>query len=563
MGQPEFKDEKVVTVRNSQFEAMAAGLTPVLKRWTRTPVAVIKFEDDETQYVKVRPVKISNAAEELSSQAWGKGSDFVLDFGIHMVGFISFKLLSVGSHMDAPCRLRLTFGESPFDVTLGMENVQTWLSSSWLPDEVINVDECPADIRLPRRYSFRYLRVEVIDTSPKYKVAFSEVSCECVSTVGEQDRIQQVRFADPLLQDIDHVSISTLRDCMQTVFEDGPRRDRRLWVGDLRLQALANYCTFKDYALVKRCLYMFAAFPRENGSLPACVFEKPTMEPSSDYIVDYDALFAACVCDYVEASGDTAAGLELWDTVQSCLKLALSCIDPETSTFDVSRTSEWKFLDWKEELDRNAGLHGVLIYCLKKVDRLARILGKPEFHADTIAKLSSAATQFLSGTGEEMVFVSGSEKQISYASASWLVLSEALPIETARAALVNTLAHPNVIRPLTPYLWHHVCDALATVGCYEQCLTVIKEYWGGMVNAGADTFWECFNPEDAKASPYGDVRNNSFCHAWSCTPTLLLRGCLRDYAGVIEEKEVAIADLDALWVKRSESSYKIGGTAPA
>ena len=32
------------------------------------------------------------------------------------------------------------------------------------------------------------------------------------------------------MQRIDAVSIATLRDCMQTTFEDGPRRDQRLWV---------------------------------------------------------------------------------------------------------------------------------------------------------------------------------------------------------------------------------------------------------------------------------------------------------------------------------------------
>ena len=66
----------------------------------------------------------------------------------------------------------------------------------------------------------------------------------------------------PLLRRIDEVSIATLRDCMQTSFEDGPRRDQRLWVGDLRLQALTNYVTYKANDLVKRCLYLFAANPR-------------------------------------------------------------------------------------------------------------------------------------------------------------------------------------------------------------------------------------------------------------------------------------------------------------
>jgi hypothetical protein len=166
--------------------------------------------------------------------------------------------------MDAPRRLRLTFGESPFDVTMGMEHVQTWISISWLPDETINIDECPQTVTLQRRYYFRYLRVEVIDTSPKYKISFSDISCECVSAFGQDHALEMVDFGDRLLEDIHHVSISTLRDCMQTVFEDGPRRDRRLWIGDLRRQALANYSTLRDFNLVKRCVFQFAAVVRRR-----------------------------------------------------------------------------------------------------------------------------------------------------------------------------------------------------------------------------------------------------------------------------------------------------------
>ena len=68
------------------------------------------------------------------------------------------------------------------------------------------------------------------------------------------------------LKKIDAVSLATLRDCMQTTFEDGPRRDRRLWIGDMRLQALASYKTFPNFELVKRCLYLLAAFPAKTGS---------------------------------------------------------------------------------------------------------------------------------------------------------------------------------------------------------------------------------------------------------------------------------------------------------
>jgi len=40
---------------------------------------------------------------------------------------------------------------------------------------------------------------------------------------------------------------------------------------------------------------------------------------------------------------------------------------------------------------------------------------------------------------------------------------------------------------------------------------------------------ECYDPEDSRRSPYGDCHNNSYCHAWSCTPSYLLRKVLRPW----------------------------------
>src|SRR5690606_13704282 len=75
------------------------------------------------------------------------------------------------------------------------------------------------------------------------------------------------------LKQMDVIAAATLRDCMQTVFEDGPRRDQRLWTGDLRLQALTSYVSLQSHDLVKRSLYLLAAFPRADGLLPGDVYE--------------------------------------------------------------------------------------------------------------------------------------------------------------------------------------------------------------------------------------------------------------------------------------------------
>ncbi|KAM5520293.1 alpha-L-rhamnosidase [Fusarium oxysporum f. sp. phaseoli] len=526
------------------FERIANDLQPKLHRCARAPQRIVEFEKTSPSFFGVKACAVDHDINDLS---WGKGSDFILDFGIHMVGYLSFHLDYVGQNMDAPCRLRLTFGESPLDVTMDMNNVNTWISTAWLPDEVINIDICPQTISLPRRYSFRYLRVQITDTSPKFKVSFSNVQCESVSAVSQGHQIDAVEFPDPLLQDIDHVCISTLRDCMQTVFEDGPRRDRRLWIGDLRLQALANYSTFRDLDLVKRCLFQFAAVRREDGSLPACIFEKPTLTASTDYIADYDALFAAIVYNYVEASGDMETGLLLWETVLDCPKQLLSNLNSTSYVFEAERSKHHIFLDWAKGLDKSAGAHGVLLYCLKVTNKLAVRLNKQPPYNELILKMTDAANSFL----KDGIFVSGQAQQVSYASAAWLILCGAFPPEIARKAFLATLAHPNAVKPLTPYLWHHVCDALAMLGCYNECVDLIKSYWGGMVEAGADTFWECYDAQDCMASPYGDVRNNSWCHAWSCTPTYLLRTTLRDTVKARGVGKVTMDELDQKWIKRS------------
>ncbi len=85
---------------------------------------------------------------------------------------------------------------------------------------------------------------------------------------------------------------------MQDVFEDGPKRDRRMWLGDLRLRARANYYTFKNYDLAKRCMYIFAGLLFNEGKLSACVFTEPEMEPDDTYLLDY-ALFFSHLCFWI------------------------------------------------------------------------------------------------------------------------------------------------------------------------------------------------------------------------------------------------------------------------
>lgn len=518
---------EVKTCPNPTFASRAESCFKELHEWTEYPREVVSFTPDKNTWFGHRSIP-RYTIDELSSLQWGKGDEFILDFGTHRVGFLKFRLEAEGINIDAPARVKFTFGEVTSDVAEELHPCKSWISLSWIPDDTMNIDWLPCDVVFPRRHAFRYVRIQIIDTSQKYKVRFTQVHVRAVSAVSpsEAAAVEPLPSEETLLQEIDRVSQLTLRDCMQTVFEDGPRRDRRLWSGDLRLQAQTNYCTFKNYDLVKRCLYLFAALPGEDGSLPACLYEKPALVAGSDYIIDYDALFGTIVYDYVVASGDLATAHDLWDTVLNSLKRPLSYVSAD-GLFDGNLGEDWKFLDWAPDLDTNAGMHGLLLLCYSTVNKLARLLGKEPPHKDIVTKMSVKTQElFDENLG---VFVSGISSQVSWHSQAWIALSDSIPKEQAKRALLNTMQTQTAKKPLCPYGWATFAEALAFCGAEEECLDLIRSYWGKMIKCGADTFWECFDPEDPHASPYDDFHNNSFCHAWSCTPSYLLRVTLKDY----------------------------------
>jgi len=54
-----------------------------------------------------------------------------------------------------------------------------------------------------------------------------------------------------------------------------------------------------------------------------------------------------------------------------------------------------------------------------------------------------------------------------------------------------------------------MCEAFLKVGLTDLALSHIKKYWGSMIEAGAETFFEAWDPENPRVSPYGDLHSNS------------------------------------------------------
>ena len=180
----------------------------------------------------------------------------------------------------------------------------------------------------------------------------------------------------------------------------------------------------------------------------------------------------------------------------------------------------WCFVDWNLGLNKQASAQGIYLYCLKAAVEIAGILGEQtrvtNLQADYAAKQQAAE---LLWNGE--FYISGVGKQISWASQVWMTLGGA---EHGNAQLLMRLeSNADAEKMVTPYMYHNYVDALLTCGEKEKAQDVLDTYWGGMLDEGADTFWELYNPENPSESPYGGTIVNSYCHAWSCAPAYFLR----------------------------------------
>jgi hypothetical protein len=120
------------------------------------------------------------------------------------------------------------------------------------------------------------------------------------------------------------------------------------------------------------------------------------------------------------------------------------------------------------------------------------------------------------------VFFSGADRQVSVIAQTWMIKSGVIKGKDAQKAIKTALNDSSTVMPGTPYGTHYLIDAMLLCGMHDEAKEYMINYWGGMVKKGADTFWEAYDPQDDFISPYHFHPLNSYCHAWSCTPTYFI-----------------------------------------
>lgn len=530
-------------LNNARLLDRAAELVQPLHHDVKEPVGGFKLKE------RYSPEKEEVVLHKVPHLAMGKGENLCLDFGTHLVGYLTLDLSYTGSHPDAPAFLKLKFAEQISELSENTEDYDGWVSRSWMQEEYIHVDVLPAQLKLPRRYAFRYLKITMMDTSPKYKLVVKHAEC-LTETSADVRKIRPWTFdgsgsggtlsgvdlsADKAerLGRIDEVALRTLANCMQDVFEDGPKRDRRLWMGDLRLQALTNYVSFRNMNLVRRCLYLFGGSRFPDGRVSACVFTEPTVQADDTYLFDYSLFYTVALEEYLSETDDEETLNELYDVAMQQIEMSLrKCERTPEGLVITEDAAKDAFIDWTEGLNKRAAAQAVLIFALRYGRRLARRKNdwsQANYLMEQLELLKKGALAMF-WDAERELFVS--DGQVSPASQIWMVLADILKPEEANQLMKKVRdalsgqdqsIDASGCPMLTPYMHHYYVAAMLRSGLKDEAREHILAYWGSMVDYGADTFFEAWDPAHPEASPYGGAAINSYCHAWSCTPAYFIR----------------------------------------
>jgi alpha-L-rhamnosidase len=395
------------------------------------------------------------------------------------------------------------------------------------------------------RRAFRYVKLAIQATPVPIKVSSLQLRfvhypfLESGSFVCSDDKLNaiwEVGKYTTLVNSQDH-------------FEDCPHREAALWVADAVVMARVVYQTFGDLELVRKCLLQVARIQNEDGSLPGTGPEhNPFVLP------DFCAHWLFGVQDYVEYSGDEQFLVELWPSILKLVDWFERQEDDDGLFAKADRAGWWCFIDWSDDIERKDKVTAISCYyykLLKTVSELAVRMSEPEKAKSLESKaitLRETIRRKLRIQGNSLfadcLTESGlSEKATAQTNfvAVWCGIMEKAEAEQFIKSYYLTGKLPPI---KGAFFLHIVLETLFSYSFKEEAVNEIRRFWGDMLDRGATTWWETFDPTlpfCTIPSPYlGHTPTYmqaaipvSLSHGWGASPTYLLT---RELLGVDASK---------------------------
>ncbi|MBF9221227.1 alpha-rhamnosidase [Hymenobacter sp. BT662] len=426
------------------------------------------------------------------------GQGMVVDFGRETFGYI--KLHGV----RGKGQVAVYFGESK-EEALATETCETL--------EYLPVDQPQkGDLTTTLSKAFRYVNIR-----PEAGVSLDSVSLLYeYAPVAERGKF---RCSDAQLNKIWDVAAYTMHLNTREFFIDGIKRDRWVWSGDAYQSYLMNYYLYFDTPTVNRTQFVLRG--------------KDPVTSHINTIMDYSFYWFISVYDAYQYTGDKAQVQQLYPRMQSLMDYCLGRRNQDGLIEGLA--GDWVFIDWADGLSKKGEVSfeqlllcrslESMALCAKLVDDQAGAQKYQQLATDLKAKIF--ATYWNAGKGalvHSRVNGQPTENVTRYAN-MFAIFFDYLSPEQEQQVKKSVLLNPQVPKITTPYMRFYELEALCAMGEQPYVLKEMKSYWGGMLDLGATSFWEEYDPTKKGTehlAMYGRPFGKSLCHAWGASPIYLL-----------------------------------------
>ena len=456
------------------------------------------------------PPGLTRLPVERKNPVWSRethGNGLLADFGEETYGYLRFK------DIRGKGAVRVIYAESESEaLAVDLANTKPGALDGW---EMLMLEE-GAEMRRDIAHGFRFVHVIPVDGDVSVGALAMDRETKGLPVRGS------FRCSDNELNEIWDVSVRTLELTCREVFIEGIKRDHWVWSGDAVQSFLMNYYVFGDYDGCRDTIWALRG--------------KDPVKCHLNRIMDYTFYWFDAVEKYRLYSGDPYIACQVYPRMKTLLEFALGRLDAAGRPVD--RPGDWMFIDWAPEPLHNTG--GVtafeqmlLVRALEATAGVAKEVGAADDANAYLARAKKLRDEIVPRYWNEekggllhLMKADGSLDEQLTRYPNMFGLFYGYFDEAKRARVVkDVLLNDNVLKIQTPYMRFYELESLCSLGMQETVTKEIKSYWGGMLNLGATSFWELYNPAEkgvAHYAMYGRRYGKSLCHAWGASPTYLL-----------------------------------------
>lgn len=395
----------------------------------------------------------------------GDTSSIVLDFGKEILGGV--RITTAQGNNVVP-RVRIRFGESVSEVFSESMNVHRGSDGASNHHALRDFEQ-----RLPGfgtlevgNTGFRFVRIDLLDADKE--LAIQEITA--ISTARDIPYLGSFRSNDERLNQIWQTGAYTVHLDMQDYLVDGIKRDRMVWAGDIHPQLMTINHVFGYQDVVPNSL----DFLRDQTPLPKFMNGIPT----------YSLWWLIMQHDWYHYQGNLAYLEEQRSYLLGLLDVVAQHVDENGQ--EQFHDGGMRFLDWptygkKKEVD--AGIQAMTVMALERGVKMLKVLGE-----DAAAKKYTTLLERMRKQAPGL----GESKQ----AAALLALANLVDAKTANEKVIAV----DGAKRFGAFFGYYMLQAQAQAGDYQGALQNIRDFWGGMLDLGATTFWEEFDLEEAQGA---------------------------------------------------------------